>query len=468
MELENEPLISPESSSEAGDKTQWGARFWFLRALYPLVLLCGCVFPIIELTTDRYFSVDLSKLKDRDLMSVPKSKSSAIVKSTGLGVVDPSNKYHNLGYSGAVLKFDHTFFNKFADDIVSLDYILSAWTAARIIGYISLICASTALITYAVFRRDPSTMVFQPTSTLANSWKRALPVWLSLASGIMGMIRLLLVTSLAEPISFRYWFTILRLEVPADVWTNIVAGLDSQQPRIFLLDTFRAVGHWFLTGGCTWNISTYLILGSLVVGQGVFVGAFFFDAQSAREKMGIDSDEARMRIRRDLSRLSRMARVPHIIWSLSLFGLAIAVTKFTGRYVNNRGRWLNRLPWTSHTPLPEDTLMDDLISSKTISFWFQPPKVIDGAVLIWLPILFSLIISSLERLAFLSKMIEIVAYGYLLRSVSIAFTIVPSAMTLLQRPICYDDSQMSFSDSLKTVCLSLSFFVIHRTISVTT
>jgi hypothetical protein len=451
MDLENEPLIPPGTSDVADGNRRLGARFWLLRILYPFLLLCGCAFPIIELTADRYFSVDFSNLKNRDLMSVPKSQSSAVVTSSGLGVSDQSQKSLVLEYSGPTLKFDHPFFNQFADDVVSLDYILSAWTAARIVAFISLFFASSALVTYAIFQNDPTTMVFQSSATLASSWKSALPVWLALASGISGMIRLLLVTSLAEPIAFRYWFTVLRLEVPADVWTGIVASLNSVQPRTFLLDTFRAIGHWFLGGGCSWSISTFMLLGSLVVGQGVFVGAFFLDSRSAREKMGIDTDEARLRIRRDLSRLSRPARVPHIIWSVSFFGIVMFVTKLAGRYVNNRGRWLNRLPWTSHTSLPENTLIDDLVSTKTMSFWFQPPGVIDGAVAVWVPILLSLIMASLDRLAFLSKMIEILSFGYLLRCFSIACTIVPSAMTLLQRPICYDEGQMTFMDSLKTV-----------------
>jgi hypothetical protein len=95
--------------------------------------------------------------------------------------------------------------------------------------------------------------------------------------------------------------------------------------------------------------------------------------------------------------------------------------------------------------------LDDLISSYTQSIWLNPAKVVDVAVLLWIPIALAVIIGSINRLDGSSKLIELLGYGYWLRLISISFTTLPTPTTPLQLPNCYRMDGMTFWEMLTEV-----------------
>jgi hypothetical protein len=133
-----------------------------------------------------------------------------------------------------------------------------------------------------------------------------------------------------------------------------------------------------------------------------------------------------------------------------MFGLSVIVSKFAGRFVFNEGHEINRRIFLTDRASTPESLVSDLIISNTEGFWFHPPTIVDGAVLMWVPLAVVLIIGAVNRKDCASKLIEQLAYGYWIRTFSIAATIFPASASVLQMPICYTDKVMSLWDMMKT------------------
>jgi hypothetical protein len=451
MEVETQPLIPKvEEGSTEGSQPPW--LHVSVRFFYPIVILLILGFAVSGVFVDKYFGLDLSTLEILDSAGSRLSHRAPIATlSAGTITIEdtrgPPTKYE---YGSDELNFNDDFFKRFDNELVSMDYVMKSLTTVKVFGFIYSGLSLAALVLQLVYRETPSTMMFKTGSNFADNWKGALPVWLLLVSAIFGVLSLLLATSVSQPLATRFALRATRLNLSPQEWTKFCEQLDAPQPRLFLLKTLRVMGHWFMKAGAEWMFSSYCIMTVIGLCMSVFVFAFFMDSQLVRFRMGLDTMIIRDRIKQELARLPRHCRVLPIWVPIAAFVLMNGITKFCGRSANNRGRWLNRFLWTSPEVVPQNRLIDDLIVSKTNFLYFQPPTIIDGAVLIWVPLLLTIVLGSIERISFLSKFLEIITIAYLGRCFSIMATIMPSAMTLLQRPVCYDDTRMTVWESFKT------------------
>jgi hypothetical protein len=448
MEEEGYPLISNFNGADSAqvEKKRRIVKlaFWGLLGV-PIILLSASV------AIDRFFCLNLEKLE------IPRPQSTdlfrhadwtADVGYSGILSYDATGaQTRKISFAAGEAPLDDEFFERFEFDIVGMEYTSLAWSFVRWITYLALGLQVAALALAIGFGGYPTTLSFKVGSTLRDSWKDALPVWLLLFCGLLSILAVLLSNSSVQSIGTRYAFYAIREANDAASVAAFEEALDGPQPRLFLMDTLRLVGHWFVKGGGNkWAISSFLLVGVVAFDLMIFVGAFFLDTRIIQSELQYDDSK----LQADLKRLPTHCRVLPLWVSILFFVLMNVITKFAGRYVNNQGRWLNRLPWTATEEPPHDRLVDDIINDYTQFFWIQPAMLVDGAFLLWIPLVIVLVLGSLHRMALLSKIIEIISLAYIFRCFSIVATILPSAMTLVQRPICYDDAEMSLGDSFTT------------------
>jgi hypothetical protein len=445
---EQTPLI-PGESVDAGDiydRTANPIKYSFFGLLFVSIgLLVGA------LTADHYFSLNVKDLKlpkpdTTDFL--PTGEISATLHLDGIHVSESgSSAPTTFAFVAGERRLDDGFFERFDDYIVSLGYTGTAWKVVAALLYSAIAIQVVAALMAIVFREFPTTLSFKSGSRFSSSWRGALPVWLMLLSCITAAMGLIVINSSGQSVATRFAFYAVRTcASPAEV-ADLEAALDRPQPRTYLMDTLRIIGRWFGTkGGIKWALSQYLIVGSLLISLLLYVAIFFLDSRVVRAKLNASTYS----IETHLKRLPRHCRVLPIWASAGLFVIANLVTKFAGRYANNTGRALNRLPWTARIAPKDDIILSDVFSNYTRFFWIQPALLMDSSFLAWVPLISVTVLGSLNKLGLASKFIEVYSHALLFRAFAIMATILPSAMTLVQRPICYEDAQMSWGDMMTT------------------
>jgi hypothetical protein len=448
MEEEESMLLGgqPVDMDDIFDRHAKVIKYSFL-----VTLLVSVGFLVGALKADQYCSMNVTDLK------LPKPDSedlfadggiSATFHLKGIDIIDPASSVpERVAFAAGESRLDDDFFGRFDDYIVGMDYTASAGKSVEALLYISLALNAFAAIFFIVYREFPTTLSFKSGSRISTSWKGAIPVWLMLAACMTAIMAIMLANSSVSSVATRFAFYSIRTYSDAASLVDLETALDRSQPRTYLMDTLRIIGQWLgVKGGVKWAVSQYLILVPVIINLAVYVGVFFLDTRILRSRLGADNYS----INSDLKRLPRHCRVLPVWASIGLFVLANLATKFAGRSANNWGKALNRMTWTARIPPPSDLIVKDVFSDLTHFFWIEPALLVDGSFLVWVPQVVALFIGSLHRIGLFSKFLELLSYAYLLRTFSIVATILPTSMTILQLPICYEDAQMSPSAMLTT------------------
>jgi hypothetical protein len=224
-------------------------------------------------------------------------------------------------------------------------------------------------------------------------------------------------------------------------WTDFLTVFSTSNPRNFQMETLRSLGEWYAEHGPSWKFSAYSLLVAIFVSNVIFVNVFYSDVKLVRSRLGVDSS---LDVMKQQMKTVPMPSTILPLWvSIVFFVGSWLCTTMVGRLVRNSGKFINLLPWVS----PYDSLMDtvdDVVLSHTGNYWFDPPTVVDGTVMGWVPLVFVVAFGSIDRVACLSKLIQSLAMGYLFRVPSIIATIFPTSTSVLQAPQCYNTDQLSF------------------------
>jgi hypothetical protein len=446
--MEEERPLLPSSSSERNEPLRTKSNV--LGLILAGVLIVSAGLNLAGMSLEAFFTIEVEPLElphPTSSKSLKHANLKATVTTSGLLVVEPDRSgFMKYPFTAGERRLDDRFFERFNEYIVSMGYTSKAWIGVRWFVFMSTAMQLCGAALQLVFRTSPTTLSFKAGSTFNESWKNALPVWLTLFSCFFGLTGLILANSSVQSTATRLALHAIREKSDEITWQEFLNGLDGPQPRLYLMNTLKTLGHWFVKdGGCRWSVSTYLIMVPFILTLAAFIAVFYMDTRAVRQELHIDEDcGVSVRVKSELKRLPRHCRVLPLWLSVSLFIFANVLTKLVGRYINNNGRWLNRLPWVAGKAPPQDRIVADVVNDHTRYFWLQPSQIIDAAPMIWMPLVSVITIGSIHRTGLLSKMLEVMSYIFILRAISNSVTLLPSAMVLVQRPSCYEDDTMSW------------------------
>lgn len=456
MEEESVPLISREDRADSSlHRSELAHRL--ATYILPGVLFVVAVIEFVGPVISSYFTIETESLKLSDLAGkdILLSSLKVAVNPDGLrfSMVD-AVEAPDVPYSSSGNMVFGNPYKGFDEYLVGVEYIVYAWRVVHSFGYICGGVTTVALIIQLIFRADPTTMAFKAGTTIREAWKGATPIWLTILGVFFGIGRVFASSSFIQSVAAQVAMYAVYVKSATHVeWQSFLDDLNDPLHPSYSLDVLRGMGKWMEKDGIKWGFATYFILIALVLKIIIVAGVFYLDTRVARLRLSLGSGGSPQLVtamRQDMRRLPRHCQILPIWISISSLGTAITVTKVFGRIAFNRGRELSRLLWTSSVEL-DGYLLNDLISSHTNSIWLNPAKVVDVAVLLWIPIALTVIIGSINRLDGTSKLIELLGYGYWLRVVSIAFTSFPTPTTPLQLPTCYRTELMTFWEMVKEV-----------------
>jgi hypothetical protein len=445
---ENVPFVPNDDSSNL--------RRFSIKILYPVLLAIVAAITMTGIFVDSYFIIDTSKLSIKSpngKTKLPHENLKVRVTPKELEILEPEDlRDMKIPYTVESDSIYSDFFQRFDNYLVGLDFTKLAWRGVEISGYVAVCLTLIALIMQLIFREEPTTLVFKVGSTFSDSWKGAVPLWLSMMAALIELIRIIPVTSFIQSVAARMAFYSIFIEMTHIERAEFETALDAPTPRTYLLETMRSVGEWIDKGdGFKWSIASFSVLIAAGLNLILILVVFYMDTRIVRVRLSLDSERNPQLVaamRRELNQLPRHCRIRSIWYSTISFSLSVIASKLTGRFTWNTGRQLNRLRWTKETD--QYGGINDLISSYTRHIWLHPAHVVDGAVLMWVPLTLIIIVGSINRLDAFSKLLEMVSQGYWLRAISIALTVFPTPTTPVQLPICYGEWMMNFWTMLST------------------
>lgn len=457
-EEEKESLVKETSSSYLDSIRSWSVFSYGKthKVIYPAFILLSFVFTLSGPLVNKYFWIQGGELT----IPSPPPATGEVKVPVYVGYVgareldlqkDENGPVRVISYSAeGDSPLDGADFAPFRDQIIGMRYTKVAFQTIDAFGYLVMIFTITAFGLQVYYKEFPTTLAFKVGATLRNNWKNAIPVWLIFIGACIGILRLLLVTSFVQSLATRVAIHCIKLTLPDADWLRFSASMDNFNTRGFQLDVLIGLGEWYHDAGATWSYSTYAIIFAIILNLGIFVTVFYFDTRTVRLKLNMESSElaAVQLLRNQLRTLPRHCQIQPLTLSIASFMMSIIVSKITGMMAYNDGKSVNRLPWDSPVPQIPGHPINDVIISQIDGYWFNPPSIVDGTVLGWIPMVLVIIIGSVARIDALSKVIELLAYGYWIRSAAIAVTTYPTSMAVLQSPYCYTTSKMGFFKAL--------------------
>ncbi len=423
-----------------------------LKFVYPSLIAIVFGLSLASQLMDKYFVLKSSLIAVELPNQPPRNFTVPEVTITASQMITADERNKSIPYESNLPPLDDDDFFYFQEYFIGMRYTIIAWDTATILGYVVIALTGIALAAQLYFREQPSTHAFKPGSFISTSWKNALPIWLLFASFGLCVIRLLLVTSFVQSLSTRWAINCVRSDLSRDDWLVFLRTFYNANPRTYQLQVLQSLGFWFQKTGVSWQFSTIALLISMALSVIIFIAVFYLDMRIVRFKLKLDRyhQDILAIVREQIRSLPKQSRILPLWLSAFLAVFSILFTKVIGRFVRNWGKSINRLPWT----VPSEEFvnpMDDLIISYTGNYWFNPHEVVDGTVLVWVPLVFVIALGSVDRVSSLSKFLESLAYGYLIRCVSIAVTIYPTSVAVMQSPQCYTLDQMSFWEGMMEV-----------------
>ena len=357
--------------------------------------------------------------------------------------------------------------------ITSIKYASGAGYLVLTLESLSLCFTGLAIIFQLVFRETPDSFILRPNISTRMSMTRkdmlrsGLPGFCLLISASLSMMHAVVISSYIHNMIFRLVaFSILNSGAGGGALASLRVSLkgstvSAKQEQLKLM---QFIGRYLTNAeNVSFGFSFYAIIISIFLNLSVYFALFYNDNLTARIKTTTATSSATADDSSNGSAAAQWKQLPwqcrvRPLWvSIPILICGLAVTAAGGNYARRKGVKMNRHPFEidGFNPL----FVDDVIISHTTNYFFSTAGIVDGAVMMFMPILAMVAISSLDRLKFLSKILELVGIIFFLRGISVMATVMPTLFNVLQHPQCWDQPGDSISDVLaeKEFCNDLMF-----------
>lgn len=354
--------------------------------------------------------------------------------------------------------------------ITSIKYVSGAGYLVLTLESLSLCFTGLAIIFQLVFRENPDSFILRPNISTRMSMTRkdmlrsGLPGFCLLISASLSMMHAVVISSYTHNMMFRLVaFSILNSGAGGGTLASLRVSLKglSVSAKQEQLKLMQFIGRYLTNSeNVSFGFSFYAIIISIFLNLFVYFALYYNDNLTARIKTtasSITTDESSNGPAAQWKQLPWQCRVRPLWISIPILICGLAVTAVGGNYARRKGVKMNRHPF--EVDGVNLTFIDDVIISHTNNYFFSTAGIVDGAVMMFMPILVMVAISSLDRLKFVSKILELLGIIFFLRGISVMATVMPTLFNVLQHPQCWDQPGDSISDILaeKEFCNDLMF-----------
>lgn len=360
--------------------------------------------------------------------------------------------------------------------ITTIQYASSASRWIFILELVSVSFTALAIVLQLVFRAQPDSFILKPgiaakvSLTKKEMLRSGLPGFCLLTSACISMMHAVISSSFVHNMVFRLVaYSIFN----SDVGSGNIAGfrvamkgshVSAKQEQLKLM---QYIGR-FLTNAdnVSYGLSFFAVLASIGLNMTVLFVLYYMDNLSARAKTNAAAasavsqaspTEIAQRNEAQWKALPWHCQVRPLWISSLVFVFGLMVTAVGGNVARRRGVKMNRHPF--EVDGERQTFIYDVIISRTSEFFFSTAGIVDAAVMIFMPLLVMVAISSLDRKKFASKTLELFGVIFFMRGLSVMATIMPTLFNVLQHPQCWDKPGDKLSDMLaeKEFCNDLMF-----------
>jgi hypothetical protein len=356
--------------------------------------------------------------------------------------------------------------------ITTIDYAAWLTVPVNILQWSSIALVGLAIIFQLWFRADPDSFILRPGISSRISMRKmemlrsGLPGFLLLMSACVSMILTVLVSSFIHNMVFRLVaYSIFNSGVSGDqlaAYRVAMKGVNvsHKQEQLKLM---QYIGR-FLTDRkhVEFGLSFYTLMLSIAVNLTVVFVLYWNDNKAARNKVEAVSSAAGGSVvmssqpsqtDQAWKQLPWHCKVRPLWASILIFFIGMGVTAMGGNVARRRGVKMNRHIFEVDGD-PNDVygenqkFVNDVVISHTRNYFFSTGGIVDGAVLLFTPIMVMLAIVSLDRLKFASKVLELYGVVFFMRGLAVMATIMPTLYNVLQHPQCWDTPGNKLSDML--------------------
>lgn len=353
--------------------------------------------------------------------------------------------------------------------ITTIDYANGVGCFVMILEAIALGFTGLAILLQLVFRENPDSFILRPGISTRISFTRreilrsGLPGFCLLLSACLSMIHLVLISSYTHNMVFRIVaFSIANSGIGGGTLASFRVSLKGSTvaAKQEQLKFMQFVGKYLTDSkNVSFGFSFYAILLSIGFNLSVLFALYYNDNLNAR----IKTSDPRIASIADDSTKSLWNQLPwhcrvRPLWvSVLVLVLGLTVTAVGGNVARRRGVKMNRHPF--EVDGVHQSFIDDVVISHTSDYFFSTAGIVDGAVMIFMPLLVMVAISSLDRIKFVSKVVELLGIIFFMRGISVMATIMPTLFNVLQHPQCWDAPGTSFAAMIaeKEFCNDLMF-----------
>ena len=351
--------------------------------------------------------------------------------------------------------------------ITSIEYASGVGTLVRVLEALSICFTGLAIILQLVFRADPDSFILRPgisarvSISKASMLKSGLPGFCLLLAAGCSMIHAVAISSFIHNMVYRV--------VAYSIFNSGVGGGQLAAFRVAMkgasvgakqeqLKLMQFIGK-FLTkpDNVSFGFSFYAALISIGFNLVVLFALYYNDNTAARTRTAAAVVPAPSAAESQWKLLPWHCRVRPIWASLIIFFVGIGVTAVGGNIARRRGVKMNRHPF--EVAGEARSFIDDVVISHTNDYFFSTAGIVDGAVMIFMPLLVTVAISSLDRVKFASKVFELLGVIFFMRGISVMSTIMPTLFNVLQHPQCWDKPGTTLMEMVaeKEFCNDLMF-----------
>ena len=345
--------------------------------------------------------------------------------------------------------------------ITSIEYASAAGSLVLTLEALSVCFTGLAIIFQLVFGESPDSFILRPgisskVSVIRKDMLRSgLPGFCLLVSACLSMIHAVVISSYTHNMAFRIVaFSIANSGVGGGSLASFRVSLkgatvSAKQEQLKLM---QFIGKYLSDSkSVSFGFSFYAVLASIGLNLFVLFALYYNDNLAARVKTTPATDDSQW------NQLPWHCRVRPLWISFLAFVVGLGVTAVGGNVARRRGVKMNRHPFEVEGA--HQSFIDDVVISHTTDYFFSTAGIVDGAVMIFMPLLVMVAISSLDRVRFASKVLELLGIIFFMRGISVMSTIMPTLFNVLQHPQCWDSPGTSFSDMIaeKEFCNDLMF-----------
>lgn len=363
--------------------------------------------------------------------------------------------------------------------ITSIEYASTAGSLVSIFQIISVAFTGLAIVLQLLFRKTPDSFILKPavsskfSLTRVENLKSGLPGFCLLLSVVFIMITTVIVSSYIHNMVYRLiaygifnsgaddnTLSLLRIDAKGQV----VAAKKVQ------LQLMQFIGSYLHHSDIVYfGFSFYASLVAIGINLALFFSLFYRDNRIARLTLAnaasaaVTNSSTQSVEEREAAMEAQWKALPwhcrvRPIWVSSIICLVgFIVTAIGGNVARRRGVKMNRYPF--EVDGGSRSFIDDVVISRTEDYFFSTAGIVDAAVMVFMPILVTVAISSYDKVRFGSKFLELLGLIFFMRGISVMATIMPTLFNVLQHPQCWDSPGTSLKDMLaeKEFCNDLMF-----------